>query len=173
VTAPSPQQRIDLLAELFGVAAHPRPWALPSLPDHVVEDLTGFLGRFVDLLNRAYATEEKHVIYPCWALHEGLVRELAVQYALWVDAHQGPGALSVDKAAAWHEKWLPGFQRRIRPYFGDATAQCRPDQHVENWSISTRTDAYRLVVKPPTADEVSDAMRGYRDTPATLPPPGT
>lgn len=55
-------------------------------------------------------------IRPCWRRHPAVVDELAALRAAWYDAYKGPSSL--DAAAYYLERWLPGAMARIAEHLG-------------------------------------------------------
>lgn len=138
MTEPTDQQIIALLGETLAVTAHPRPWALWTLPEHLREAALEHLAAFVEDYNATYAVLEEELIWPCWRRHRALVAELAVLWSQWVIAHESAGA-SAEAAAYWHDRWLPGFQRRVADrWFGTRQERCSWDQHLEAWAPAAR-----------------------------------
>ena len=154
------------LATLFTVTAHPRPWALPSLPVALAQEVLGQLDEFARHLNGTYATSEKHLLFPCWPLHPGCVHELAALYAAWVEAMQS-GIASPTLAVAWHDRHLQGFLHRLGRYFGEGTQRCRMDQHRTDWNPVAAKLAEPATL--PAQGLVDAALADYLASPAAIP----
>ena len=73
----------------------------------------GDLGRVVELPVRT--PEHTRRIPYCWAEHGGLAAEIATLAFSWQRAFNDVKA-NYDAAQMWHDRWLPGFQQRMRQW---------------------------------------------------------
>ena len=154
------------IATLYGAAAHPRPWAWASLTSGQARELVERLDLFAEHHNATYVVNDAHLILGCWPLHPGLAHELAVLYALWVDATSGPGALAPDKLGAWHDRWLPGFHDRLPRWYGLGSDVCRPGRHEDRWNPATAK--LKDAAKRPEVLDVHEVARGLVENGAYL-----
>ena len=80
------------------------------------------LDDLVDWLDRVY------IHYPgaadslgeCWPWHPAAIEELMALRAGWLAAYTGPDASAI-RALDWHDRALPGVQRRLRALLGDCS----------------------------------------------------
>ena len=64
----------------------------------------------------------------CWPEHGGLAAEIATLAYSWQRAFNDAKANS-DAAQMWHDRWLPGFQQRMRTWI---PADCFDGTHKDN-----------------------------------------
>jgi hypothetical protein len=98
---------------------------------------------------------------PCWWQHPLVVEELLVLSQLWHKTYRGKKA-SPEKAADWHEKWLPGWLERVedRREFSDCESghAVRPLTVPAGWG-------------PIPAEAVTGLATDWAATRAQWPPP--
>jgi hypothetical protein len=145
------------IATLYGAQGHPRPWTWSSLTVGQARDLVEQLDRFVEHYNATYVVKDAHLVLGCWPLHPGLAHELATLYAAWVGAFCSGSSLP-EIAHGWHDRWLPGFQARVRDWFGVGTEYCYPGTHIETWNPA----AFKIkaAAKRPELLDVDTVVRG-------------
>src|SRR5690606_15261297 len=56
----------------------------------------------------------------CWPRHPAAIEELMALRAGWLAAYTGPDASAI-RALDWHDRALPGVQRRLRALLGDCS----------------------------------------------------
>jgi len=91
----------------------PAPWCWHQPPPSKNVDI---LPTWVAWWNLRYAPPEQNRRIPyCWAEHGGLAAEIATLAYSWQRAFNDPKA-NTDAAQMWHDRWLPGFQQRMRTW---------------------------------------------------------
>jgi hypothetical protein len=80
------------------------------------------LGDLVDWLTHVYANYPGAVeaLGECWPWHPAAVEELMALRAGWLAAYTGPDATAA-RALDWHDRHLPGVQRRLRAALADCS----------------------------------------------------
>lgn len=99
-------------------------------------------GPHVDILpawvawwNLRYApTSRAQQIPYCWLEHDGLAAEIATLYWTWRKAFFDAKA-TADAAQTWHDRWLPGFQARMKTW---VPTDCLNGNH--RGTVSTESD---------------------------------
>lgn len=101
------------------------PWCYHKPPPTKDVDV---LATWVAWFNVRYAPQEhtKRIPY-CWEQHGGLAAEVATLAAAWRRAFNDAKA-NTDAAQMWHDRWLPGFQSRMRQW---VPADCFDGNHRE------------------------------------------
>jgi hypothetical protein len=125
------------------------------------------LGELADWLTRVYVHYPGSIdsLGECWPWHPAAVEELLALRGAWLAAYTSPDA-SAARAVDWHDRHLPGVQRRLRTALGDCSLaahhrggradQLRPtipavaalDQLADWWTASHGTTG----APPPTPD---------------------
>jgi hypothetical protein len=161
------QQQIAAIEELYGYNPHPRPYALHTVPEYLVETVMERIAAFVDQHNATLAVAEAQWILPCWAAHPRLVAELAALYAAWVEATETPIA-SPTLLLAWYDRHLPGFHSRLREYFGTGSESCNRTGHRADWNPALRPRAGAPAAAPPTEGELTGVLDALTNPPAAF-----
>ena len=104
----------------------PAPWCFHQPPPSKDVDI---LPTWVAWWNTRYAPPEHTRRIPyCWAEHGGLAAEIATLAFSWQRAFNDVKA-NCDAAQMWHDRWLPGFQQRMRTWI---PADCFDGTHKDN-----------------------------------------
>lgn len=88
----------------------PTAFAWNSLGAHQAETLWLQLAEWVGWLRGRYPLARQ--VPACWWRHPELVEELTALWLAWREAYVEKSA-PLTAAADWHDRWLPGFLRRI------------------------------------------------------------
>ncbi|GAA3612622.1 hypothetical protein [Microlunatus ginsengisoli] len=101
----------------------PAPWCWHQPPPtHSVDILPTWVAWF----NTRYAPPDHTRRIPyCWEQHGGLAAEIATLAHSWQRAFNDTKA-NTDAAQMWHDRWLPGFQQRLRTWI---PADCLDGTH--------------------------------------------
>lgn len=102
-----------ILAEDDGRGAKDKPaaWLHTDPPPTTLPD-------WVEWFNEMYEpTQRVNRIPACWREHPGLLAELSTLWWSWRVAFIGRQASATD-AQNWHDRWLPGFQARMKRWTG-------------------------------------------------------
>jgi hypothetical protein len=111
------------LADLRTGTLRPAPWCYHDPPP---VDGVDVLPTWVAWWNLRYAPHDRTKRIPyCWPEHGGLAAEIATLAHTWRKAFDDTKA-NTDAAQMWHDRWLPGFQQRMRTW---APADCFDDNH--------------------------------------------
>lgn len=143
-TGDGPAEDVDPAAALFARLDQDtvRPWSWLELPADEAEVLMELLARFVEDFNLRYAWSPKHLVPACWPAHGALVEELTTLWWSRYCAFDAPGA-KIGDAMNWHDKWLPGFLKRMTTWLDGTEQDCRAGQHSksEQWPAQSQAAA--------------------------------
>lgn len=117
--------RVKDLADKITTCASRGPQAVAPTAWLTIEDentAKAALAELVDWLQRVYihypGSEES--LGECWLWHPAAIEELMALRAAWLAAYTGPDA-SAARAIDWHDRHLPGVQRRLRAALADCS----------------------------------------------------